>query len=96
MGLVSTTGRFTREAERGVLRIRATAIKLADGGQHCKLLKDKGLGVDSESVAGWAVLAEGLRSPRPRWTPFVCGDLRCRVMRCELLHISMPMCGRRT
>ena len=49
-GLFITTGRFTREAEREAMREGAMAIDLIDGEQLCLLLKEKGLGVVSETV----------------------------------------------
>lgn len=49
-GLFITTGRFTREAEREAVRDGAMAIDLIDGEQLCLLLKEKGLGVVTETV----------------------------------------------
>ena len=49
-GLFITTGRFTREAEREAVREGAMAIDLIDGEQLCQLLKEKGLGVVTETV----------------------------------------------
>ena len=49
-GLFITTGRFTREAEREAVREGAMAIDLIDGEQLCLLLKEKGLGVVTETV----------------------------------------------
>ncbi len=49
-GLFITTGRFTREAEREAVREGAMAIDTIDGDQLCQLLKDKGLGVVTETV----------------------------------------------
>lgn len=49
-GLFITTGRFTREAEREAVREGAMGIDLIDGEQLCLLLKDKGLGVVTETV----------------------------------------------
>ena len=48
-GLFITTGRFTREAEREAVREGAMAIDLIDGEQLCLLLKEKGLGVVTET-----------------------------------------------
>ena len=49
-GLFINTGRFTREAEREAVREGAMAIDLIDGEQLCLLLKEKGLGVVTETV----------------------------------------------
>ena len=49
-GLFITTGRFTREAEREAVREGAMAIDTIDGEQLCQLLKEKGLGVVTETV----------------------------------------------
>ena len=49
-GLFITTGRFTRDAEREAVRDGALAIDLIDGKDLCKLLKDLGLGVETEPV----------------------------------------------
>lgn len=49
-GLFITTGRFTREAEREAVREGAMAIDLIDGEELCMLLKEKGLGVVTETV----------------------------------------------
>lgn len=49
-GLFITTGRFTREAEREAVREGAMAIDLIDGEHLCRLLKEKGLGVVTETV----------------------------------------------
>lgn len=49
-GLFITTGRFTREAEREAVREGAMAIDLIDGEQLCLLLKEKGLGVVTETI----------------------------------------------
>lgn len=49
-GLFITTGRFTREAEREAVREGAMAIDLIDGEQLCLLLKEKSLGVVTQTV----------------------------------------------
>ena len=49
-GLFITTGRFTKEAQREAVRDGAVAVDLIDGVELCGLLKDKRLGVDSETV----------------------------------------------
>ena len=49
-GLFITTGRFTREAEREATREGAMAIDLINGVELCGLLRDKELGVDTETV----------------------------------------------
>lgn len=49
-GLFITTGRFTRDAEREAVRDGALSIDLIDGKDLCKLLKDLGLGVETEPV----------------------------------------------
>lgn len=49
-GLFITTGRFTREAEREAVREGATAIDTIDGDQLCQLLKEKSLGVVTETI----------------------------------------------
>ena len=49
-GLFITTGRFTREAEREAVRDGAMAIDLIDGVALCGLLREKGLGVATETV----------------------------------------------
>ena len=49
-GLFITTGRFTRDAEREAVREGAMAIDLIDGEQICLLLKEKDLGVVTETV----------------------------------------------
>ena len=49
-GLFITTGRFTREAEREAVRDGAMAIDLIDGVELCGLLREKGLGVATETV----------------------------------------------
>ncbi|MCY4499208.1 MAG: restriction endonuclease [Rhodospirillaceae bacterium] len=49
-GLFITTGRFTRDAEREAVREGAMAIDLIDGEQLCLLLKEKALGVVTETV----------------------------------------------
>lgn len=49
-GLFITTGRFARDAEREAVREGAMAIDLIDGEQLCLLLKEKDLGVITESV----------------------------------------------
>ena len=49
-GLFITTGRFTREAEREAVRDGAMAIDLIDGVELCGLLRDKGLGVVTETL----------------------------------------------
>ena len=49
-GLFITTGRFTSEAEREAVREGAMAIDMIDGDQLCQLLKEKGLGVVTETV----------------------------------------------
>ena len=49
-GLFITTGRFTKEAEREAVRDGAMAIDLIDGVELCGLLRDKGLGVVTQTV----------------------------------------------
>ena len=49
-GLFITTGRFTKEAEREAVRDGAMAIDLINGDELCGLLRDKGLGVVTETV----------------------------------------------
>ena len=49
-GLFITTGRFTREAEREAVRDGAMAIDLIDGVELCGLLREKGIGVATETV----------------------------------------------
>ena len=49
-GLLITTGFFTRGAKQEAVRPGAKAIDLIDGDGLCELLKDLGLGVDTESV----------------------------------------------
>ena len=49
-GLFITTGRFTRGAEREAVREGAMAIDLIDGERLCLLLKEKGLGVATETI----------------------------------------------
>lgn len=49
-GLLITTGFFTRGAEQEAVRPGAKTIDLIDGHDLCRLLKDLGLGVDTESV----------------------------------------------
>ena len=49
-GLFITTGRFTKEAQREAVRDGAVAVDLIDGVDLCGLLKDKGLGVASETI----------------------------------------------
>ena len=49
-GLFITTGRFTKDAEREAVRDGAMAIDLIDGVELCGLLRDKGLGVVTETV----------------------------------------------
>ena len=49
-GLFITTGRFTREAEREAVREGAMAIDLIDGERLCLLLKEKGLGIDTQTI----------------------------------------------
>ena len=49
-GLFITTGRFTSAAEREAVREGAVAIDLIDGEELCMLLKEKGLGVVTETV----------------------------------------------
>lgn len=49
-GLFITTGGFTREAEREAVRDGAPAIDLIDGIELCTLLRDLGLGVETETV----------------------------------------------
>ena len=49
-GLFITTGRFTRDAEREAVREGAMAIDLIDGEHLCLLLKEKGLGVVTQTV----------------------------------------------
>ncbi len=56
-GLFITTGRFTREAEREATREGAMAIDLIDGVELCGLLRDKGLGVATETVERVAIKA---------------------------------------
>ena len=48
--LFITSGRFTREAQREAVREGAMAIDLIEGEQLCLLLKEKGLGVVTETV----------------------------------------------
>ena len=49
-GLFITTGRFTKDAEREAVRDGAMAIDLIDGVELCGLLRDKGLGVVTQTV----------------------------------------------
>lgn len=49
-GLFITTGRFTREATAEAMREGAMAIDLIDGEQLCLPLKEKGMGVTTETV----------------------------------------------
>ena len=49
-GLFITTGRFTREAKREAVREGAMAIDTIDGDRLCQLLKQKSLGVVTETV----------------------------------------------
>lgn len=49
-GLLITTGFFTEGAKQEAVRPGAKAIDLIDGDGLCELLKDLGLGVDTESV----------------------------------------------
>ena len=49
-GLFITTGRFTREAKREAVREGAMAIDLIDGERLCLLLKEKGLGVVTQTI----------------------------------------------
>ena len=49
-GLFITTGRFTKEAEREAVREGAMAIDLIDGERLCLLLKEKGLGVVTQTI----------------------------------------------
>ena len=49
-GLFITTGGFTKEAEREAVRDGAPAIDLIDGIELCTLLRDLGLGVETETV----------------------------------------------
>ena len=49
-GLFITTGRFTRSAESEAIREGAMAIDLIDGERLCVLLKEKGLGVVTQTV----------------------------------------------
>lgn len=49
-GLLITTGRFTRDAEREAVREGAMAIDLIDGGELCNLLRERQLGVVAETV----------------------------------------------
>lgn len=49
-GLLITTGRFTKEAEREAVRDGAPAIDLIDGAELCRLLKALKLGVRTETV----------------------------------------------
>ena len=49
-GLFITTGRFTKDAEREAVRDGAMAIDLINGDELCGLLRDKGLGVVTETV----------------------------------------------
>ena len=48
-GLFITTGRFTKDAEREAVRDGAMAIDLINGDELCGLLRDKGLGVVTET-----------------------------------------------
>ena len=49
-GLFITTGGFTKEAEREVVRDGAPAIDLIDGIALCSLLKDLELGIGTETI----------------------------------------------
>lgn len=49
-GLFITTGRFTKDAEREAVRDGAMAIDLIDGVELCRLLREKELGVVTETV----------------------------------------------
>ncbi len=49
-GLFITTGRFTREAKREAVREGAMAIDLIDGERLCLLLKEKGLGIVTQTI----------------------------------------------
>ena len=49
-GLMITTGRFTKAAEREAVRDGAPAIDLIDGNALCDLLKDLELGVRTVEV----------------------------------------------
>ena len=49
-GLFITTGRFTKDAEREAVRDGAPAIDLINGIDLCLLLKNLGLGVNTETV----------------------------------------------
>ncbi len=49
-GLFITTGRFTKDAEREAVRDGAMAIDLIDGVELCRLLREKELGVITETV----------------------------------------------
>ena len=54
-GLFITTGRFTKEAEREAVREGAMAIDLIDGVRLCLLLKEKGLGVTTQTIESVSV-----------------------------------------
>ena len=49
-GLVLTTGYFSHSAEREAVRNGVPVIDLIDGEELCQLLKDAGLGVETETV----------------------------------------------
>ena len=49
-GLFITTGKFSKEAERESVKDGAKAIDLIDGEELCRLLREKGLGVVTETV----------------------------------------------
>ena len=49
-GLVLTTGYFSHSAEREAVRDGVPVIDLIDGEELCQLLKDAGLGVETETV----------------------------------------------
>ena len=49
-GLFITTGTFTNGAKREAIRDGAAAIDLIDGDKLCELLRDKGLGVVTETI----------------------------------------------
>ncbi len=49
-GLLMTTGRFTKDAEREAVRDGAPAIDLIDGVELCELLRKLGLGIKTEVV----------------------------------------------
>jgi restriction system protein len=49
-GLFITTGHFTSQASDEATRDGATAIDLIDGDRLCDLLKEKGLGITTETI----------------------------------------------